>query len=261
QKEEGETLYYVTSPLGVPTELIDARGRVVERFAFGPFGEDPAGAARDPLDMPFRLLGQVFHPEIGLSSTLHRWFDASTVRWLSPDPIGLYGGADLHGFNGSPTERVDALGLYTAAAFQKFLNDTHQPRVDANRAALAAQRGGNPNGPNCLGPATASASSPIRPGQPGPATSQNSGNGAAGHAERDPLRDAQGLPPSPGNSGVGAIGAGRPHCGGCTGAIVNTPGAVPASSIRGATTDRDGNPTGNGGYSIPPASGPPGFLP
>ena len=71
-------------------------------------------------------------------------------------------------------------------------------------------------------------------------------------AERNPLRDEQNLPPSPNQSGVGAIGAGRPHCGGCTQSIIDTPGAVPASSIRGATTDRDGNPTGNGGFPIPP---------
>jgi RHS repeat-associated protein len=262
ERKGDQTLYYVTGPLGVPTELVDARGRVVERFAFGPFGETlPTATPSEAPSTPFRLLGQVFHPELGLASTRYRWFDARTVRWLTADPAGLRGGSDLYGFDGSPTERVDALGLYTAASFQQFLNDTHQPRIDANNAALAAQRGGDPNGPNCLGPATASASSPVRPGQPGPATAQNSGNGAAGHAERDPLRDAQGLPPATNQSGVGAIGAGRPHCGGCTAAIVNTPGAVPASSIRGSTTDRDGNPTGNGGYSIPPASGPPGFLP
>ena len=253
----------------MPTELFDSRGRVVEAYAFGPFGgerfwfearekEEEEEECEEP-DMPFRLLGQVFHEELGLLSTRYRWFDAATARWLTADPIGLRGGGDLYGFGGSPTEQVDALGLYTAAAFQQFLNDTHQPRVDANQAALAAQRGGDPNGPNRLGPATAAASQPINPNQPGPATGTNSGNGAAGHAERDPLRDAQGLPPASGSSGTGAIGAGRPHCGGCTGAIIGTPGAVPSSSIRGATTNRDGNPTGNGGYSIPSASGTPGF--
>lgn len=49
---------------------------------------------------------------------------------------------------------------------------------------------------------------------------------------------------------MGAVGAGRPHCGACTRAIINTPGAVPSSRIRGDNGS-------NGGYKVPrlPSSG------
>jgi RHS repeat-associated protein len=278
-REQGETFLCVTDHLGMPTELIDARGRLACSIDHSVWGkvtnafhdESPPPSRTRPIEVPYRLLGQVHDAETGLASTLYRYFDADTARWLSPDPIGLRGGSNLFAFDGSPTERVDPLGLFTAAAFQKFLNKTNAARIAANNAAINAQRGGNPNGPNKLGPATAGAAQPypIPPGQPAaPIISQNSGNGPPGHAERDPLRDQQGQSTSDANSstiqsGSGAVGAGRPHCGLCTQAIINTPGAVPASSIRGATTDRDGNPTGNVGYSIPdPAPGTtPGFKP
>jgi RHS repeat-associated protein len=206
-------------------------------------------------------LGQVFHPTIGLASTHFRWFDAGIARWLSADPISLRGGPDHHGFDGSPTERTDPEGLFTAASFQAFLNRTHAPRVAANAAAVNVQNGGDPNVRSAIGGRTSAASVPIppppgAPGAPGaPATSLNTGAGTPeSHAERDPLRAAQGGG-GPGPAGSGAIGAGRPHCGGCTNAIINTPGAVPSSRIRGD------NGNGNNGFAIPPVTNPGGFDP
>ncbi len=70
------------------------------------------------------------------------------------------------------------------------------------------------------------------------------------------MRSKQGLPQGTGQSGVGAIGAGIPHCGGCTNAIINTPGAVPSSSIRGVYTRVNGDPKNSGGFPIPPVTNP-----
>jgi RHS repeat-associated protein len=62
---------------------------------------------------PFRLLGQYADDETGLTSTRFRFFDPEVGRWCSPDPLGLAGGLDLHGFDGTPTVDVDPLGLST----------------------------------------------------------------------------------------------------------------------------------------------------
>jgi RHS repeat-associated protein len=256
-REQGETFTYVTDHLGVPTELIDDKGRIAWAGAHSPWGSivavyrgEPQATER-PVETPFRLLGQYHDDETGLASTRHRLFDPATARWLTPDPLGLEGGPNLFAFDGSPVERVDPLGLKSLKKFQNFLTKTHGPRRDANRAARRAQRGPNGNG---LGPRTASSSRPINPNQPKGTTALNKGDGTAcGHAERNPMREAQGLPASNTQSGVGALGAGRPHCGGCTQSIIDTPGAVTSSRIRGESPRMgpDGQPGTNGGWPVP----------
>jgi RHS repeat-associated protein len=41
------------------------------------------------LDEAFAYTGRFFDQTTGLQNNLNRWYDASTGRWLSEDPIGL----------------------------------------------------------------------------------------------------------------------------------------------------------------------------
>jgi RHS repeat-associated protein len=84
-----------------------AWGQVVAEHADPPVG---ARLGR-PVASPFRLLGQIADEELGLCFTTFRMFDPAVGRWCSPDPLGLLGGGNLYGFNGSPTCIVDPLGL------------------------------------------------------------------------------------------------------------------------------------------------------
>jgi RHS repeat-associated protein len=63
------------------------------------------------VNSPFRLHGQYYDAETGLGCTRHRYFDAQTARWCSPDPIGIAGGMNLFGFNRAATVAADPLGL------------------------------------------------------------------------------------------------------------------------------------------------------
>src|SRR5262249_163287 len=63
------------------------------------------------VDSPFRLLGQVADDEVGLCFTLFRCFDPELGRWISADPLGMAGGANLFGLHGRPVVVVDTLGL------------------------------------------------------------------------------------------------------------------------------------------------------
>jgi RHS repeat-associated protein len=134
-EERGEVFAYVTDQVGVPRELVDGAGRVAWAGAFTAFGQlveerrDEARAWR--VESPFRLLGQVYDEESGLSWTRFRCFDAETGRWLSADPIGLKGGLDTLGFNGSPTDVIDPLGLAFARVYS----------LDDARSMLGASEG------------------------------------------------------------------------------------------------------------------------
>jgi RHS repeat-associated protein len=114
QQEQGEIFTYVVDRLGTARELLDGEGRVAWSAATSAWGtvtetwRDPASS---PVESPFRMLGQYFDEETGFAYTRFRYFDAARARWISPDPLGIAGGANLNGFDGSPTADVDPLGL------------------------------------------------------------------------------------------------------------------------------------------------------
>lgn len=122
-EERGEVFLYVLDQVGVPRELLDARGRVAWSGRFSAWGAleeeyvDPYRVSQDrAVSTPFRLLGQVFDEETGLAWTRFRVWDASTGRWLSPDPLGVFGGGNLFGLDRSPAVFTDVWGLARGAA-------------------------------------------------------------------------------------------------------------------------------------------------
>ncbi|RLB63946.1 MAG: hypothetical protein DRI90_05745 [Deltaproteobacteria bacterium] len=122
QVEDGQAFTVVGDHLGMPKELIDPQGRVAWAAAHSAWGK-VVEAQRDSgtaeVESPFRLLGQYHDEETGLCYTRHRYFDAETGRWCSPDPLGLAGGRNLAAFDGAPGSDVDPLGLACPAAQAK----------------------------------------------------------------------------------------------------------------------------------------------
>jgi RHS repeat-associated protein len=111
----------------MPKELIDGAGNLAWAAAHSAYGaviatQGPEDVAVDGgfvqsdgphVESPFRLLGQVNDEDAELSWTRFRCFDADTGTWISTDPLGIAGGLNLYGFDGSPSDVVDPLGLAT----------------------------------------------------------------------------------------------------------------------------------------------------
>ncbi len=129
QQEQGEIFTYVLDHLGTPKELIDENGRVAwsaAHSAWGTITETWRDAGTSRVESPFRLLGQYFDDETGLAYTRFRYFDPARARWISPDPLGIAGGANLSGFEGAPTTDTDPLGLCATARMKQLAKKAYK---------------------------------------------------------------------------------------------------------------------------------------
>jgi RHS repeat-associated protein len=112
-------------PTGIHFVAYDGNGNVsgltsatdginTARYEYGPFGEPlrttgPLAAAN-----PIRWSTKVTDDESGLVYFGYRYYNSSTGRWLSRDPIGILGGPNLNAFvSNEGLSSVDLLGLFT----------------------------------------------------------------------------------------------------------------------------------------------------
>jgi len=109
-------VYLQTDHLNAPVEASDAQGKTVWRWRHDPFGVGTAD--RDPdgdgvqVDVPLRFPGQLEDTETGLFYNWHRYYDPSTGRYISSDPLGLAAGVNTYGYvGGNPLGYVDESGL------------------------------------------------------------------------------------------------------------------------------------------------------
>ncbi|KAB2903109.1 MAG: RHS repeat-associated core domain-containing protein [Burkholderiaceae bacterium] len=68
----------------------------------------------EPVLFELRYPGQQWDAETQLAYNLHRYYDASTGRYVQADPIGLEGGWNRFGYvEGNPLGFTDSIGLMT----------------------------------------------------------------------------------------------------------------------------------------------------
>ncbi len=82
-------------------------------FRYDAFGNAIGSTSPAAADFLFGFTGRPFDAETGLQWNLHRWYDASTGRWLSEDPIGFTSGdANLYRYcANNPLNTADPSGL------------------------------------------------------------------------------------------------------------------------------------------------------
>lgn len=110
-----EICYYQCDHLGTPQELTDDEGRIAwsaQYRAWGEAREAIAQAAENAgIRNPIRFQGQYFDEETGLHYNRHRYYDPHSGRFVSKDPIGLFGGINLQAYAPNPTGWIDPGGL------------------------------------------------------------------------------------------------------------------------------------------------------
>ena len=114
----GQASYYVSDGLGSVRALTDGAGNVTGRYQYNSFGVPSAGNAAPSRDT---FTGYQFDSASGLYYAGARYYDSSTGRFLSEDPIPAvnpftYAAND-------PINLVDVFGLYAAAEYGELLMD------------------------------------------------------------------------------------------------------------------------------------------
>ncbi|RIK04369.1 MAG: hypothetical protein DCC49_13440 [Acidobacteria bacterium] len=78
-------LFFVTNTHGDVVAVTDRDGNIVNRYAYGPWGE--ATRVSEQVHQPFRYAGYRYEDGFDLYYLRARWYDASTGRFLSRDPV------------------------------------------------------------------------------------------------------------------------------------------------------------------------------
>ena len=126
-----DVYYFHTDQAGLPQELTNAQGQLVWQANYKTWGstvseewevKSLAGQqvhSLDQGDIPtqedgkqqnLRFQGQYLDRETGLHYNTFRYYDADIGRFISPDPIGLSGGLNLHQYAPNPISWIDPWG-------------------------------------------------------------------------------------------------------------------------------------------------------
>jgi len=121
--------YYQNDHLGTPQLLTTASGTVVWSAQYTAFGK--AELTASGVENNLRFPGQYYDAETGLHYNYHRYYDPSTGRYVTADPIGLRGGdANLFAYVANdPINWLDPFGLWKCGK-----NSTCKPNDDMDKA-------------------------------------------------------------------------------------------------------------------------------
>lgn len=106
--------YVYTNAQGTPLAKADARGKIITRYAYRPYGVQQSGPKNDGPG----YTGHVNDPATGLVYMQQRYYDPAIGRFISPDPVGFVAG-NVFNFNryayanDNPVRFIDPTGAYT----------------------------------------------------------------------------------------------------------------------------------------------------
>jgi RHS repeat-associated protein len=118
----GGGLFFECDQVGMPRAATNLAGEIAWQADFTAYGS----ARRDvngPVWVGARFPGQMEDRETGLCYNRYRYYDPELKTYLSPDPIGLYGGPNPYSYTISPVAWTDPYGL--AAGSKCVPTDLH----------------------------------------------------------------------------------------------------------------------------------------
>ena len=107
----GATSFYNTDGLGSVTSLANAAGSLVQSYTSDSFGKPTASSGS--LTNAYRYTSRELDPETSLYYYRARYYDTTTGRFISEDPLEFSAGNNFYDYvNGDVTNLSDPKGLY-----------------------------------------------------------------------------------------------------------------------------------------------------
>jgi RHS repeat-associated protein len=107
--QSGMTSYYEQGELGSVSSLSNSAASLANTYVYDSFGKRTASTGT--LTNPFQYTGRDFDPETSINYYRARYYDPSTGRFLSEDPIRFAGGTDFYSYVlNNPVNRNDPKG-------------------------------------------------------------------------------------------------------------------------------------------------------
>lgn len=124
----GANFFYISDGMGNVVSVLDTTGTSVAQYEYGPFGELLRSTGPKASENPIQFSSRYRDEETGLIYFGYRYYSPELGRWISRDPLGETGGANLYGFvANNPLNYYDPNGLFTAEyaqAFQRWMQST-----------------------------------------------------------------------------------------------------------------------------------------
>lgn len=106
----GQRYYYLRDYQGSVSALVNTSGALVNRYRYDPWGAPEV--VQEAVAQPHRYTGREYDAESGLYYYRARYYDPAAGRFISEDPIGLQGGANVYAYAGNdPVNASDPTGL------------------------------------------------------------------------------------------------------------------------------------------------------
>jgi len=111
RRASGTSVFYSFDSEGNVSLRTDASGSVLSNHLFAAHGVILSGSLSEPFGYKAQF-GYYTDNETGLQLLTHRYYDPSTGRFMTPDPIGHQGGINLYAYvANAPTSAIDPRGL------------------------------------------------------------------------------------------------------------------------------------------------------
>ncbi|MDR3638705.1 MAG: RHS repeat-associated core domain-containing protein [Isosphaeraceae bacterium] len=122
ENSAGQISWFLTDDLGTVRTVINSSGTVLDHLQYDSFGRIVSQTSPSAAPL-FGFAGQMFDRATGLQYDQARFYDPSTGRFLSQDPLSFDGGnANLYSYVGNaPTDATDPTGLM---GWDRNSNDT-----------------------------------------------------------------------------------------------------------------------------------------
>ena len=142
----GTKTYIHKDALGSVVALSNNAGVVTDKFSYSPFGK-----SADESGSPYKFAARRIDSETGLYYNRNRYYNPSTGRFISPDPIGYGDGMNMYAYvKNDPMNGVDPMGLFanesewetcSIPGYPDMDCTTVTPRIIINKSFIKILRG------------------------------------------------------------------------------------------------------------------------